>query len=295
MLTPYQFASNTPVFAIDLDGLEAVGYGANAGYWWGLSELAVSASEGDDDALMATEIVVSATNKITQLQVTVGFIPALASSGNYAFWWGVRNPYLAIGLSDFTVGLLDPNPPGSGVDIPGPIDDMGKVTRKVITNALGTEVGYLSEDLIKVTARNAKLWGGNDIGMVANKTTTILGKTDDIGFVKAFGLHRSGANKGSLNILNGTKEWNEISAKYKDQAGEWLEGGFQSTRQEFFDTVNKPLLDEAISRGDNFRMVSDPNDISKLVDENGVTVFGMEVQHLIDNGYTFINGTAVKQ
>jgi len=26
MLTPYQFASNTPIFAIDLDGLEAIPY-----------------------------------------------------------------------------------------------------------------------------------------------------------------------------------------------------------------------------------------------------------------------------
>jgi polyhydroxyalkanoate synthesis regulator phasin len=45
MLTPYQFASNTPIQAIDLDGLEAVSYQVEARGMYGLGILSIAASQ----------------------------------------------------------------------------------------------------------------------------------------------------------------------------------------------------------------------------------------------------------
>jgi hypothetical protein len=72
-----------------------------------------------------------------------------------------------------------------------------------------------------------------------------------------------------------------------------LEGG----EELFFERYNKPWLDDAIGRGDNIRMVSDPFDPSNLF-KNGIdgerTMFGREVQHLEKNHYTFKDGIATK-
>lgn len=45
MLTPYQFASNTPIQAIGLDGLEAVSYQVEARGMYGLGILSVATSQ----------------------------------------------------------------------------------------------------------------------------------------------------------------------------------------------------------------------------------------------------------
>lgn len=77
---------------------------------------------------------------------------------------------------------------------------------------------------------------------------------------------------------------------------------------EFWETVNKPWLDDAIMRGDNFRLVSSPtnaraiyvtDDLRNFVlDANGnkiKSIFGREITHLQTKGYTILsNGTAVK-
>jgi hypothetical protein len=73
--------------------------------------------------------------------------------------------------------------------------------------------------------------------------------------------------------------------------------------------VNKPWIDEAIARGDQFRFVSNPNDEKSLfvlaknkksfVLDDGKkikSIFGREVEYLESKGYTFkADGTAVKE
>jgi hypothetical protein len=72
------------------------------------------------------------------------------------------------------------------------------------------------------------------------------------------GATQMGENVGGINILRSPK-WGEIQATYKPllEAGDTT-GYWKAVTNEFWDTVNKPWLDEAIARGDNFRFVSNP-------------------------------------
>jgi hypothetical protein len=158
-----------------------------------------------------------------------------------------------------------------------------------------------------------KLYGGPIIKLFEKRTTTITGTLDDVNSV-AFrgglspGLTEMGANPGGINILRSPK-WTEIQAKYNSmlEAGDEL-GYWKNVTDEFWETVNKPWLDEAITRGDAFRFVSDPKDINAifvtknkvlLLDKEGnriQSVFGREVEYLESKGYTFMpDGTAIKK
>jgi hypothetical protein len=108
-----------------------------------------------------------------------------------------------------------------------------------------------------------------------NKTTTILGnhKTDMKRIIEdELQLPRNtdfGPKKGGFNVLNVPNEL------YKNP-------------KQFFDEVNKPFLDEAIKRGDDILMASDPAVYSNIIRPDGkLTGFGMEVKHLLENGYKF--------
>ena len=296
--SPYQYAGNKPIWCKDLDGLEdGISTGMMVNNW-----------EAQDRAFDNGNITFDElVEKRTRSQMAVGMggsagtlIVMAGQGGRTVFWWAVRNPYTATAVGNFAMGLADPNPVGNW-DTPGPIDDAGRATRQVVVkNLAGKTVGnWSSSKMLNVTASNAKLWGGNSVGLVANKTTTILGKTNDIDFIRAYGVHREGANTGSLNILCRNNEWNQIAGKYGDPDNLDLIG-LQKARMEFFNSYNKPWLQAAIDRGDNFRLVSDPTSpkaiFANSVDETGgLTTFGMEVEHLEKAGYTFLNGSAVKQ
>lgn len=118
-----------------------------------------------------------------------------------------------------------------------------------------------------------------------------------------------GENPGGINILRSPK-WKELQLKYKpllDSQGETAY--WKAVTDEFWETVNKPWLDEAIARGDNFRFVSNPNDERSLFvlaknkksflldnDKKIQSIFGREVEYLKAKGYTFKpDGTAVKE
>jgi hypothetical protein len=117
-----------------------------------------------------------------------------------------------------------------------------------------------------------------------------------------------GENPGGLNILRSPK-WDEIINKHLpilaagDDAKYW-----KLVKDEFWETANKPWLDEAIARGDKFRFVSNPadeaaiystNSAGDFILENGQktkSIFGREVDYLKANGYEFLpDGTAVKK
>ncbi|MCC7028551.1 MAG: hypothetical protein IT265_16440 [Saprospiraceae bacterium] len=122
----------------------------------------------------------------------------------------------------------------------------------------------------------------------------------DISFVRNVGRHRQGANTGAMNILNGGDEWDKIASKFKPLAnGKLSVDDLQKVQKEFFETVNLPWLKDAIARGDQIRLVSDPNDVSLLYNNgninDGLSSFGMEIEYLINEGYEFINGIAVKK
>ena len=56
---------------------------------------------------------------------------------------------------------------------------------------------------------------------------------------------------------------------------------------EFWENVNKPWLDKAIARGDNIHLAT-PYDPRFFKDRNGnPTTFGMEIEHLEKQGYTY--------
>lgn len=121
------------------------------------------------------------------------------------------------------------------------------------------------------------------------------------------GVTAMGENAGAINILRSPK-WGDIQAKYIEilNSGDELKY-WKTVTDEFWETVNKPWLDDAIARGDKFRFVSDPSSESatyvtknngEFILDNGnkvKSIFGREVDYLTSKGYRFLaDGTAVK-
>jgi hypothetical protein len=183
-----------------------------------------------------------------------------------------------------------------------------------ITSDSGKVMGrYSHGSQLEIISKDVKLHGGNTIKLDPDATTTLTGTLDDTNAIARRGERLPGAtqmgeNVGGINILRSPK-WGEIQAKYKPllEAGDTT-GYWKAVTNEFWDTVNKPWLDEAIARGDRFRFVSNPADEKALFvtagkDEAFVlddgkrvqSIFGREVDYLKARGYTFMaDGTAVK-
>jgi RHS repeat-associated protein len=165
---------------------------------------------------------------------------------------------------------------------------------------------------LEIISKEKELHGGNVILLKRDATTTVTGTLKDVGTVATRGeQHRGmtemGENKGGINILRSPK-WREIQTKYDairragDEPKFW-----ELVTDEFWNTVNKPWLDEAIARGDAFRLVSNPNDPLALhVTVNGTpiriggkmvrSIFGREVDYLTSKGYSINpDGTVVKR
>jgi len=179
----------------------------------------------------------------------------------------------------------------------------------------GRTIGKYSQgshlEIIPARAKD-KLHGGNTIHLNPDATTTVTGTLDDVNKVAVRGERLPGAtqmgeNSGGINILRSPK-WSEIKAKHIEmlKSGD-TNGYWKLVTDEFWQTTNKPWLDEAIGRGDTFRFVSDPgseaalyvtDDAGKFILDNGSkirSIFGREVDYLTSKGYTFSpDGTAVK-
>ena len=164
---------------------------------------------------------------------------------------------------------------------------------------------------------NKVLHGGNNIDLSTNKTTTITGTLDDVNLVASRGVNPNNsfngitaanvANEGGINILR-SPAWGQIKNKYKTVVNNKNVYDWEKIADEFWETVNKPWLDEAITRGDNIRLVSSPtnpkaiyvtDDLGEFVlDASGnkiTSIFGREINHLKAKGYTILNsGVAVK-
>lgn len=190
---------------------------------------------------------------------------------------------------------------------------------KELLNADGKVIGkYVKGESLEIID-DVQLHGGNKIGLSPDKTTTITGTLDDVNVVAKRGVNADGKtfngitaagaeNNGGINILRSPK-WGQIKNKYKsvNSQGKTVYD-WNKIADEFWETVNKPWLDEAISRGDNIRLVSGPTNPKAIyvtdeadnfvLDAGGnkiKSIFGREIDHLKSNGYNILNdGNAIK-
>jgi hypothetical protein len=151
------------------------------------------------------------------------------------------------------------------------------------------------------------------IKLSPDTTTTVTGALDDTNAIaergaRMRGTTQMGENPGGINVLR-SPEWGEIQNKFKPLLDEGDATGYwRAVSDELWDTVNKPWLDEAMARGDQFRMISNPadnkvlfvtaNDGTFMLDSGGEkirSIFGREVDYLTANGYKILaDGTVAK-
>lgn len=189
-----------------------------------------------------------------------------------------------------------------------------------IKSSAGKTIGdYQPGSRLEIISRKSKLHGGNTIELDSNRTTTVTGTLKDTNTVATRGTNADGSlngitkmgeNSGGVNILR-SPQWAKIQEKYKTllTAGKTTEY-WQAVCDEFWETVNRPWLDAAIKRGDQFRFVSNPasetalyvtqkNGRDFVLDGSGqkiLSIFGREVEYLKKMGYTFLpDGTAVRK
>lgn len=146
-LTPYQFASNRPIEAIDLDGLEAHDL---------YMELEPVRRQREEERKKGITYPESKGEKAIKYFVTGGLgivvvAPAISlmSSEGVAllFYRGTAlaysNPELVIGATGLTASLIDPNP---NSDYPGGLDDVVRGTKFLFKNSKGIERFSLAVD-----------------------------------------------------------------------------------------------------------------------------------------------------
>jgi hypothetical protein len=177
----------------------------------------------------------------------------------------------------------------------------------------GQEIGkYVQGEYLELTNAEQVIYGGDKIILHPDVTTTVTGALDEVNVIanrgRALpGVTKMGANPGGINILRSPK-WGEIKEKYKymQEAGDEL-GYWKKVADEFWETANKPWLDEAIARRDAFRFVSDPGTERSLfvtdklgefildANKNKIpSIFSRELEYLKAKGYQFLDdGTAV--
>jgi hypothetical protein len=189
------------------------------------------------------------------------------------------------------------------------------VTGEVVEvfSSAGKLIGkYSKGEFLEIISTGKPLYGGNIIKLTDAATTTVTGVLDNVNTIATRGqiiegITKMGANQGGINILR-SPQWAIIQAKYKSilEAGDEL-GYWKKVTDEFWNVANKPWLDEAIARGDQFRFVSDPTLEEAIYVTKGKnfvldnlghkirSIFGREIEYLKSNGYTILSdGTAVK-
>lgn len=187
-----------------------------------------------------------------------------------------------------------------------------QTSKKIINQQTGKEFGeFLFGKYLKLTGSKTQIFGGNTIILAENKTTTVTGILDDVNSIARRGealkgVTKMGENKGGINILRSPK-WSEILEKYKSLEAIDKSAYYKKVTDEFWETANRPWLDESIKRGDPIRFVTDPNsEIGKYVklgknkfaiDKKGnkvPTIFSREVEYLKKNGYKINGHIAIK-
>ena len=133
-LTPYQFASNTPIMAIDIDGKEA---GLDMRFTRWDAELASGKKsakqierevQGYGAAGVASGLVVLSVYTGGRALPLVR--PLLLRAGIWAL--NPVNQQMVVGLGGLTAGLIDPDP---SHDYPGGLDDVARATNLLVKSA----------------------------------------------------------------------------------------------------------------------------------------------------------------
>ncbi|MEW4925440.1 RHS repeat-associated core domain-containing protein [Algibacter sp. 2305UL17-15] len=129
---------------------------------------------------------------------------------------------------------------------------------------------------------------GGDVVSRSDKVTTVLGRyvggIEKLKKIDAFSDLK-------LNFLNIDNETIAVAKQVKEMSGEAFD---------WFKDINKRFLDEAIERGDDIRLVSDPSDAKNLFwngkdASEGLTTFGKEVDYLKGNDFEIIGSSMVKK
>lgn len=183
-----------------------------------------------------------------------------------------------------------------------------------IVGEAGKVIGTYQHGSRLVLISKRTLHGGNTIKLCPDATTTITGTLTETNAIAARGERLPGAtlmgeNPGGINILR-SPQWRTIQAKHQqllDTQGEVFY--WKTVTDEFWETINKPWLDDAIARGDQLRLISNPADEKALFVTKGKnqetfvldhrkkiqSIFGREVEYLKSKGYVFkSDGIAVK-
>ncbi len=123
MLTPYQFASNTPIYAIDFDGLEMMNPRAiEVGLNYIETKTGMEAMKGNKAAQEAYSTMLSTKFKIGALQFGVGSMGGFGFFGTTATLTSLTSrattlyttySVAAANVGAFTIELLNPDPNGT--------------------------------------------------------------------------------------------------------------------------------------------------------------------------------------
>lgn len=144
--------------------------------------------------------------------------------------------------------------------------------------------------IVRIGRRVARRTGykgfGGDIVLDADRTTTVIGKFDDVvdggGTREILNLPdgsftRGGANNGGINILDiPTAEYDDLIRTYGDDLG----------KEMFWERYNQPFLEDSFRRGDNVRLLSNPSNPA-----NRTGFYNRELREI--EGYTDASGTRV--
>jgi len=120
--TPYQFAGNKPIWAVDLDGLE--------------ESMATLAQQRAQEAYLRQEISENELRDVYEAQALGAAAGGTIVAAGYAavvaaprmIMWGMRNPFVIKEVGAFGYGLLDQ----TGTDVPATVgDDLGHIVRSL--------------------------------------------------------------------------------------------------------------------------------------------------------------------
>jgi len=122
--TPYQFAGNKPIWAVDLDGLE--------------ESMATLAQQRAQEAYLRQEISENELRDVYEAQALGAAAGGTIVAAGYAavvaaprmIMWGMRNPFVIKEVGAFGYGLLDQ----TGTDVPATVgDDLGHTVAGVFS------------------------------------------------------------------------------------------------------------------------------------------------------------------
>ncbi len=182
-LTPYQFASNTPIYAIDLDGLEAIGSDITRRQ----KEEAVLKAETAEGRERATNDLMDFYTSQALGGAAGGAAGITAAgiwyAGSAAYTYAVYNPVTVIkGVEEagsFVYGMADQ----TGTDVPATVgDDAGRATRAAIENIVSPARNQL-DDVVRQSSKIDYVTTPEGVSVPTNLEK--LGKTfDEIGYEK---------------------------------------------------------------------------------------------------------------